>query len=267
MRKDGCALKELLYKENLKKMQLQRAMNWMCGIVLFYAIVCTPVFLWISSDILISATVLPLLWETLMSVCNYLFYWIALATLLYAVIRFGIADSKRYFVSFAVLSAIRYFLNYLSARVVLGFPSVNDFFTDDLLYILLDVVFDFALMAIAVLLIHTVVKSKLSYEATEQERSSFFAMYFPISSVFDINNPIAKAALYAAIVPSAFKLLSRLIYDFSYGAPRGLVDLLWMVSSYVLDLLALLVGYVLLVMLVSRTYQLELKIKSEFESN
>ncbi len=260
-------MKDLLYKEILKKLQIRRAMSWLCGLVLFYAIVCTPVYLWISSDILIADSVLPLLWDTLMSVCNYMFYWIALAILLYALIRWRIAESKPLFISFAVLSAVRYFANYVAARFVLGFQSVNDFFTDDLMYILLDIVFDLALMAVAVLLMYTVLKNKLSYGASEGERAAFLSEHLPIDSMLDLKNPIATSALCAALVPAAFKLLSRLIYDFSYGAPMGLVDLLWMISSYVLDLLAVLVGYVLLILFVSRAYQHELKTKSEFESN
>ena len=260
-------MKDLLYKEMLKKLQIRRAMRLLGGIVLFYAIVCTPVYLWICSDVLIADTALPLLWDTLMSVFNYLFYWIALATLLYALIRWGIAESKPLFISLAVLSAVRYFANYVAARFVLRFQSINDFFADDLLYILLDVVFDLALMAAAVFLMYTVLKNTLSYEASEGERTAFLSRHLPIGSMLDLKNPITKASMYAALVPAAFKLLSRLIYDFSYGAPTGLVDLLWMISSYVLDLLAVLVGYVLLIMLVSRIYQHELKTKSEFESN
>ena len=248
-------------------MHLRTTMIWMCGIVLFYAIVCTPVYLWVSSDVLLADSVFPLIWDTLMSVCNYLFYWIALSSILYALIRYGIGECKPFFLSIGILSVLRYFTNHIAGCFVTGFQSINDFFSYYLPYILFDVAFDLVLMTIVIVLMHVTFKEHLSIGAKEEERTSFLSARLPLENLFDWKNPIGKAALFAAWVPAAFKILSRLIYDFSYGAPTGLSDLLWMITFYVFDVLSVLIGYVVLIWLVHRSYMNDLKAKSEFESN
>jgi hypothetical protein len=49
--------------------------------------------------------------------------------------------------------------------------------------------------------------------------------------------PFNRAILSIGIVLSAIKIVTRLLYDISYGTPSSLVEILWMVFYYSLDML------------------------------
>ena len=74
---------------------------------------------------------------------------------------------------------------------------------------------------------------------------------FPFSSLLSLKNPLQKCAFWSGVWITAFKMASRLIYDFSYGLPTSLTDALWILIYYLLDLftgfaVCLLITYLLM---------------------
>jgi len=67
------------------------------GIVLFYAAICTPVNIWINSDILIAETLFPTVWDFVIELVNYAFYWSAFSYLLYIFFRFETRQTTLFF--------------------------------------------------------------------------------------------------------------------------------------------------------------------------
>ena len=192
-----------------------------------------------------------------MEACNYLFYWIAFATLIYVLHRFDFADRCTFFIAFSCISFVRYFANHIAGSVVMGFQPINSFFKDDLPYILIDIFMDLFIMWIGVGIVLSILK-KHSFPQKE-DRFSDLAAHLPTVRLFDLRKTLAKSTLLVAIVPSAFHMLSRVIFDFNRGAPTGLADLLWIITGYLMDALSVLIGYVVMLFLINRTYLSESK--------
>lgn len=256
-------MKATIYNELAKRAHLRRAIIVLCSVALFYAAVCTPVYLWASNDILIKSSAFSLVWDTVMSACNYLFYWIALAMLIYALHRFDLADCRSFFLAFAAISIVRYFANHIAGSIVMGFQSVNSFFEDYLPYILIDVLLDWIIMGIAVGIVWGILKKQLYPQ--NGDRFSLLSTQLPLERLFDLHGTLGRSTLLVAIVPSAFHMLSRVIYDLAHGAPTGLADLLWIITGYMIDVLSVLIGYIAMLFLLNKFYLWEHKQRDALE--
>ena len=63
-------------------------------------------------------------------------------------------------------------------------------------------------------------------------------------------DPIKRGAAASALILVVVRALGRLIFDFNYGAPADLVDALWMLLYYSLDVAIGIVAYVLMLRIV-----------------
>lgn len=229
---------------------------WLFAIALFYAAVCTPLSRFVLSDVLLSDTALPFLLDALLLFCNYLFYWIAFAFLLYALLRFDLRACTPLLATYTGVVVFRYLANQIADFCVFGFPPINEFFSLYLPYCLLDVFLDLAQMGIAVWVTLTL---KRGASAPEKLLSS----EMPTERLWDWKRRTLRAAFLIALVPAAFRLVSRVIYDVWYGAPRGLSDLLWMIAAYLFDVACLWIGYFLIVLLINRFFMVERNARSK----
>ena len=87
----------------------------------------------------------------------------------------------------------------------------------------------------------------------------------PLFKLFAFQRGIQCAAWVIACVPATAQLLSRVRYDISYGAPRGLLDLIWMVVFYCSDVLSVLIGYLVIVWVWNQISVKETEAKKDFE--
>jgi hypothetical protein len=69
----------------------------MLAITCFFVFVCTPVYVLTSSNIMISRTIFPVLWDFVQDVAHYLYYWIAFAFLSYLFARYS-AKATRFLI-------------------------------------------------------------------------------------------------------------------------------------------------------------------------
>lgn len=228
------------------------------AIALFYAAVCTPIARFVASDVLLANTVLPSVIDIVILFFNYSFYWISFGFLVYAIHRLGAKSCAPLFAVYGGAVVFRYLANQMADFCVFGFPSINDFFSDYLPYSLLDMLLDVIQMTLAVLLTHHIQRI-----SKEMQRDALKEL--PLTGLFDLKKYISRNALFVAMIPAAFKLISRLIYDAWYGAPRGLGELLWMIVSYFSDIACIMIGYAVIVLLLNRCRLDEIKAKNEYD--
>ncbi len=76
----------------------------------------------------------------------------------------------------------------------------------------------------------------------------------PITALFARNNPLQSSLLFIGIVAAAFRVISRLFYDLYIGLPTSVVDLLWIIISYTLDLLIGFSVYFVAILVVNRFF-------------
>jgi len=241
-----------LFEECRKNRMTKQFACLLFGIAAFYAVVCTPVFIWAVSDILIAESVFPLIWDAVMLICNYAFYWIAFAYAFYMFFRFETRRCGAILGIYGCVVTFRYVANLIAGYVVTGFADGISKVWDDLPYMLLDILFDCVLMGLFVWIVY--VKQRNYTYQTGQHSSVFLRSNLPYDSFFQKDNPALRIPLLGAIIPAAVQLISRVIYDLFYGAPSSLVDLLWMIFSYASDFLFFLVGYFVILLMLNRMF-------------
>ena len=203
------------------------------AIALFYAAVCTPIQIWAYSNILVSETVFLILGDGVVTAVGYAFYWVSFAFVLYFLSRFTAKSCKSVLGVYLGASAFLYLASLLSSCLVNGF---EDFVLNDLLDVLMYVGLDAAQMAIVFLIGWKLINGRDS---------------LPIPSLLQWKNPMARSAFLASAVSALIHIASRIRYDLFYGIPTDTADLLWMISAYVSELVALIVGYLLIVLLLN----------------
>ncbi len=238
---------------------------YLFSIALLYAAVCTPIYHIVNSNILLAGTVLSLLLDIFMQLLNYLFYWGAFAFVLYAGLRFGIANSLSFLLTYGGAVAFRYTANLLAGYLTKGFPMFGEFIERDLLYFLIDIVMDIVQLLVF-LWILSAVKNKYDIAYFKKNGDMIFS-YMPFSKPFDFQNPIQRCCLWGALIPSSVYLVSRIIYDCYLGAPTDLIELLWMILSYLSDLVFILIGYFFSVLFLNKLYEKEMDAKARYESS
>ncbi len=253
----------LFWKERKKKM-MQGLSIALGAIALFFAAVCTPVYLLLASNVLYQGTVLAFLWDVLMTVTNYLFYWIAFSAVLYAGLRLGFGRIKVLYAVYGAIIGARYFANHLASCILNGVQSINDFVTDYFPYIILDILLDALLMALAVGLTLLCLRHRLPGSGRIEERPAFLSEFLPATRIFDRKNAFLSTMLGVAAIPAAAQLISRLIYDLSLGYIASRLDLLWMFTYYLSDFLFWIAGYMVMLLLMNRFSLSDLKAMQEW---
>ena len=101
-----------------------------------------------------------------------------------------------------------------------------------------------------------------------QKKQKDFALEkaFPITKLFDWKSVFLHSVICVAAIPAAVQLISRVIYDISYGAPTSIIDLLWMIVSYTSDVANLFIGYLVIVLLLNRLHMREEKALLDYHS-
>ena len=85
-----------------------RTGGWiLAGIALFYAAVCTPVYLWSVSDVVIADTAFPAVWDMVQQLVHYCFYWTAFAFLIYLAARYTLRACRGFLFWYAACAAVR----------------------------------------------------------------------------------------------------------------------------------------------------------------
>ena len=232
------------------------------SIALFYAAVCTPIHLWAYSNILVSETAFLIIWDGVVTAVNYCFYWISFAFVLYFLSRFTVKNSKSVLGIYLGASAFLYMANLISSCLVNGFA---DFVVNDLLDILMYLGLDALQMGIMLLVTWRILKPSqdramqtyLMECGNNPKAERKLPQYLPFVSFFDFKNPLLRSVFCASAVSAGFHILSRVRYDFFIGAPANTVDLVWMIFAYVSEIVAFLIGCLVMILLLNHLDHIE----------
>lgn len=247
------------FEQTQKRKLTLRLSILLFGIAFFYASVCTPLYLILSSNVLLAGTPLPMLLDVVTTLANYLFYWISFAYAAYMICRFGLRTAASAIAVYAGATVFLYSANLLTGYAVIGFPAWEDFASDELPYLFLNIFLNLLLMAVAVLL-------ATLCERRHRDGRGRMTDVLPFRSLFSICHGMPRLSWAISCIPAAAQILSRLRYDISIGAPRGWLDLLWIVVYYCSDVLSILLGYLAVVWIWNHIALKEADAKVDFDT-
>ena len=205
----------------------------------FYVVVCTPVYLISVTNVLISETIFPQLWDLFQNLLLFLNFWIVSAWLAVICIKESFAKIWQLCAWFVLSSAIRFFGSVsVSTRILQSDDLAGDY---------LDALLDSLLEWLPLGILIGIVWLCLARNKNRDLRNDL-----PLKRIFDFHHPIAFVLFWLASIPSLIHLLTRVRYDFFIGIPKQRLDLIEMILFYLADLLCWLLGYLVIFFFVNR---------------
>ena len=235
---------------------------WIIILVLtfLYAIVCVPISIATQTNAVIMDSVLPLIWETLMQVLNYVFYWLSFAYLTYFIFSFGIRECKDFFVAYGLTVFLRYGLSQFVTSYLYGFPSIDEFVSNSLGEMIFFIIMDIIQMMIALWIAYLVARFGIQLK-----------QFMPFKRLFDFGNPIVKTAFKLAWIPAVIMLAQRFVYDLGFvkeisGSGSAFIGIIGILIFYLADLLCVLIGHFVILLLLNRFFMRDEKARILAES-
>lgn len=240
----------LFSKEIPQKQRLQRFQNILLfSLASFYALICTPVYILSVTNILISDSVFPVLWDFVQDITQLLYYWVAFSFVIYITSKYSFAECKKTALVYAGCSAGRYLVSLLVGYLLLGATDGWDSIGSDLIYMAVDILVDWLQMAVVLLVVYLFLARTRTPGVLD------------FRSMIAFEHPVLRCTLVVAFVPAFFRILARIRYDIFFGAPQvGTGDLFWMIFYYCSDVLSGVVGYLCLFLILS---QINLNVEEE----
>ena len=229
----------------------QRYALWIFLIAGIYALVCTPLLMWATSDILLNETLLPTVLDLVISALDFCFYWLSFAYLFYGVCRFGAKPASKLIGVYMGASLFRYVVAQLMTYWILMESFAISQILDMLTYLLLDA------LQIGVVLWITVKRDR------RESLGGGLIRLLPTERLLGAKSPAASAMAWIAAIPSAMHLLTRLIYDLSPlgGLPTYVLDWIWVIIGYVSEFVFAFIGYMVIVLVVNAMLLREMREK------
>ena len=195
------------------------------------------------SNIVLMYTAWPEIIEILVNLVECTLFGFAYAILIYAVYRFPERKLTPFISIYFASVSFKYISNYLLTWITDTGMSA-EYLLQNLLYIFIFTAIELLQAALVLLIVHSTMNRYHVFVKKQQRIAanlpgteiSVRTYAFPFTALFSLKNPLQKCALWSGIFIAAFKMASRLIYDFSYGLPTSVIDALWMVIYYLLDI-------------------------------
>lgn len=215
-----------------------------------YTVSCT--------DIVMMYTAWPEVLEILVNMVECVIFGFAYAILIWAAYRKPEGGIRRYIIVYFCSVLFKYLANYLVTWLTDTGMSVQ-YLLENLSYILIYTAIELLQAAVVLLVIvrtmkkhHAFIERQTRIAANLPDVSVDARSYvFPFTKLLTWKNPLQKCALAGGGTIALFKMVSRLIYDISYGLPTSVADGLWIVAYYLLDVfvgfaVCLLITYLLM---------------------
>ncbi len=199
-------------------------------IFLLSTLVLSPLYIISTSNAIYLGTVLPDITDLLLDICDIAAYAIGFSVIIYSVYRLTARKATGFIVTYCIAVFLKYTLNIVVTTV---FESRFDisYLAWPVLYFLFDI--------IILLLVFLISNASL-----KNVRASKIAL-IPFNRFYSSENPLQASALKVGILLAAVKVVTRLVYDFSYGLPQSIIDALWMLVYYLSDILICFVIYLI----------------------
>lgn len=195
------------------------------------------------SNIVLMYTAWPEVFEILVNLVECTLFGVAYAILIYTAYRFPECKQIPFVMVYFGSVLFKYIANYLVTWITDTGMSV-DYLLQNLLYILIFTAIELLQAVLVLLILRSTMKAYHAFVVRQQRVAANLpdteitvrTYAFPFSALFSLQNPLQKCAFWSGAFITAFKMVSRLIYDFSYGLPNSVTDALWMVIYYLLDI-------------------------------
>ena len=185
-------------------------------------------------------------------------YAVTFAFFVYAVFCYGARASAPFFVSYAVLTALRRIASLLLELFISGAIGADDIWST-VVYFVLDLLLAFVVIALSIYESRHYEQYLTEWKKIKRDlgEDTTPPALCPFEKVFNKNNPLQVSAFKIGILLSATKIISRIIFDLNYGAPADLVDFLIMVIYYLSDILIGVLVYAAMLAIFSRLFKKE----------
>ncbi len=203
----------------------------------------TPAYIYLSTDITVSVTILPDLTELLLKLIEIFTFAVCYSLIIYT----ATAEKNKGLISLCAVYAAATLLRRL---VSLGISFLSYGYIDGSDIFNISVYIAFELLQLTfVAAISSGISKKYNTVRTEKEKAalklggSTDSFKIKFDKVFSKDNPLQRSALAAGIMLAAVNVAMRIFYDISYGLPSDLSEILIMVAYYLSDILAALIFY------------------------
>ncbi len=222
-------------------------------------VILARIYVICCSDIVLMYTAWPEVLEILTNILECAIYGIAYAYLIYATYKFPDGGLSPFVLVYFSSVLFKYIANYLVTWITDTGMSAS-YLIENLSYILIYTAMELAQAGLVLLITYFTMRTyhrfisrqiQIAKNIPGGQEITTRTYVFPITKLFSLQNPLQKCAFLSGAMVSAFKIVSRLIYDISYGWPTSVVDALWMITYYMFDLfvgfaVCLLITYLLI---------------------
>lgn len=232
-------------------------------LISLYVFLIAPFFVKTANHVLYMGTWIPEILSTLLSTVDILVFGIFYGVLLYALYRFKTKTAFAFLLVHIGAILYKYVGNLLMTYATDGVPISGISF--DVISISFYIVLEIAQTSIVFWIASAIVQ-----KAREREQIRFVAAKkagkdyvpscecLPFTRLLNFGNPLQRAAIGMAFVPMTVHVLQRLLSDVFQTIVEGfyrnpLVDILWMIVYYALDIIAYgVIVYFIEILLVSK---------------
>ena len=227
-----CSNQNVIYKKRIRLCMI-------LGALILFGLSCfvlSPLYVLSATNIVYSTTVLPELLDLLNTVCDIVAYAVCFSCVIYSIFLFSVKRSLHLVYIYCAAVFLKY-----TANVVLqvffdgALPQLSD-----LAYVLASFIFDVITAVVIIFIAKGAMKIKSQKET-----------YLPFQKLYSASNPLQRASLFTGIFLSAIRVLTRVIYDMGIGAPTDILDLLWMILYYMLDISICFIIYLLSLLVIT----------------
>jgi hypothetical protein len=194
-----------------------------------------------SSDIRFAGMMLIEITELLYLSVEIIAFFIAYAFVIYAMYMGGHRNTTRYAVVYAIAISARYVILFALDWLFFGLKSSD--VPVALLFMLVNIFLELLQYVIVWVIAYINVNTFNKYVTIMQKGAARLKeapvdrekLIFPYRKILMKNDPLRFSALLVALLMGVIRIIGRVIYDIGYGAPTDLIDILWMILYYSLD--------------------------------
>ena len=263
-----------LYKKTLLHMTL-----WVFVIFSLYSIVFKTLY---TNSISNEAFMIPIFADLIPHITDLseiIGILIAYAYITYSFYKFDNKKAKFFVGTFIGLIVYKYLstiaVTYLPVMITRANSgksfAIDDILTELLLAVLVPLVLEIVQLLIVVFLTKHFIKVAFNFikekKALEGKLPDYHfderSVFFPIVKLFNKQNPLQKIAFWQGIVIMASKIIQIIILDISIGWPQSMLDLLWMIFTYLSFVVLGFVSYLIVIFVLMSLNSKEIEISCQ----
>lgn len=265
----------MLEDKILSRSMLKRLCLFATAVPLIAAIISScfisPVYVQTSSDILYSGSPIPDILGYTISLLDVIFASAQYAAIILSFLFFSEKSNRRAVRLISVGAIVTYRALNQAVQSITDGTDFSSGITVALLYAALEVVELYVCVFISAYLCQEAVKrfSLLRTASRRLGNPEFNWTYevYPYHLAIKKSHPVQMSALLIAVVFGTLRVLSRIIYDLSLGAPESTSEILQMVAGYFSDIVCGVLIYIFILLFCACFFRMLKKPTAKFIKN